>query len=38
MAGPGVSCEIFLPLIALLRDQFFLIAAGIDAFLLAKRC
>ena len=32
--GLGVSYEIFLPLIELLKDNFFIVAVGIDGFLL----
>ena len=34
--GLGVSCEIFLPLIDLLKDKYYIIAAGIDGFLLGQ--
>ena len=34
--GLGVSYEIFLPLINLLKDKFYIIAAGIDGFLLGQ--
>ena len=34
--GLGVSYEIFLPLIDILKDQFHIVAAGIDGFLLGK--
>lgn len=34
--GLGVSYEIFLPLIGLLKEEYFIIAAGIDGFLLGK--
>ena len=34
--GLGVSHEIFLPLIDLLKDRYFIVAAGIDGFLLGK--
>ena len=34
LPGLGVSYEIFLPLIDLLKDKFYIIAAGIDGFLL----
>jgi len=34
--GLGVSYEIFLPLIGLLKDKYFIIAAGIDGFLLGQ--
>ena len=36
LPGLGVSYEIFLPLIDLLKDRFFIIAAGVDGFLLGK--
>ncbi len=36
LPGLGVSYEIFLPLIDLLKEKFFIIAAGIDGFLLGK--
>ena len=36
LPGLGVSHEIFLPLIELMRDKFHVIAAGIDGFLLGK--
>ena len=32
--GLGVSYEIFLPLINILKDRFHMVAAGIDGFLL----
>lgn len=35
--GLGVSYEIFLPLIDLLQDKFFIIAAGIDGFLIGQK-
>ena len=31
--GLGVSCEIFLPLIELMKDRYFMVAVGIDGFL-----
>ena len=34
--GLGVSHEIFLPLIDLLKDRFQIIAVGIDGFLIGK--
>jgi pimeloyl-ACP methyl ester carboxylesterase len=34
--GLGVSSEIFLPLIDILKDRFHIVAAGIDGFLLGK--
>ena len=34
--GLGVSYEIFLPLIDILKDRFHIVAAGIDGFLLGK--
>ena len=34
--GLGVSYEIFLPLIDILKDQFHIVAVGIDGFLLGK--
>ena len=34
--GLGVSYEIFLPLIELLKDNFFIVAVGIDGFLLGQ--
>ena len=34
--GLGVSYEIFPPLIDILKDQFYIVAAGIDGFLLRK--
>ena len=34
--GLGVSYEIFLPLIELLKDRFYIVAAGIDGFLLGQ--
>ena len=34
--GLGVSYEIFLPLIKLLKDDFFIVAVGIDGFLIGK--
>ena len=34
--GLGVSYEIFLPLIGLLKDRFYIVAAGIDGFLLGE--
>ena len=34
--GLGVSYEIFLPLIEILKDRFYVVAAGIDGFLLGK--
>ena len=36
LPGLGVSREIFLPLIELMRDKFHVIVAGIDGFLLGK--
>ena len=36
LPGLGVSYEIFLPLIDKLKDRFFIIAAGVDGFLLGK--
>lgn len=34
--GLGVSYEIFLPLIDLLKDKYFIVAAGIDGFLIGR--
>ena len=34
--GLGVSYEIFLPLIDILKDHFHILAAGIDGFLLGR--
>ena len=34
--GLGVSYEIFLPLIDILKDRFYIVAAGIDGFLIGK--
>ncbi len=34
--GLGVSHEIFLPLIDMLKDRFYIVATGIDGFLLGK--
>ena len=34
--GLGVSYEIFLPLIELLKDDFFIVAVGIDGFLIGE--
>ena len=34
--GLGVSYEIFLPLIDILKDQFHIVAVGIDGFMLGK--
>lgn len=34
--GLGVSCEIFLPLVRLLEDRFYIISVGIDGFLLGE--
>ncbi len=34
--GLGVSCEIFLPLIDLLKERFHIVAAGLDGFLPGK--
>ena len=34
--GLGVSYEIFLPLIELLKDKFYIVAVGIDGFLLGQ--
>ena len=34
--GLGVSYEIFLPLIELLKDKFFIVAVGVDGFLLGQ--
>ena len=34
--GLGVSYEIFLPLIDILKDRYQIVAAGIDGFLLGK--
>ena len=35
--GLGVSYEIFLPLIELLKDRYFIVAVGIDGFLLGEK-
>lgn len=35
--GLGVSYEIFLPLIGLLKDDFFIVTLGIDGFLLGQK-
>ena len=35
--GLGVSHEIFLPLIELLKDEFYIVAVGIDGFLLGQK-
>ena len=37
LPGLGVSYEIFLPLIGLLQDRFYIIAAGVDGFLLGQK-
>ena len=34
--GLGVTLEIFLPLIELTKDKYYIVAAGIDGFLLGK--
>ena len=34
--GLGVSYEIFLPLIDLLKDKYYIVAVGIDGFLLGQ--
>ena len=34
--GLGVSHEIFLPLIGLLKDEYYIVAVGIDGFLLGQ--
>ena len=34
--GLGVSYEIFLPLIELLKDQYYMVAVGIDGFLIGQ--
>ncbi|MBR4985151.1 MAG: hypothetical protein IKY83_05375 [Proteobacteria bacterium] len=34
--GLGVSHEIFLPLVSLLQDRFYIISAGVDGFLVEK--
>ena len=34
--GLGVSTEIFLPLIELLKDKFYIVTAGIDGFLMGQ--
>ena len=34
--GLGVSYEIFLPLIGLLKDRYYIVAVGIDGFLLGQ--
>ena len=34
--GLGVSHEIFLPLIGLLKDKYYIIATGIDGFLIGR--
>ena len=36
LPGLGVSHEIFLPLIDLLKDSFYIVAAGVDGFLIGK--
>ena len=36
LPGLGVSHEIFLPLIERLQDRFYIIAAGVDGFLIGK--
>ena len=36
LPGLGVSYEIFLPLIHVLEDRFYIVAAGIDGFLLEQ--
>ena len=36
LPGLGVSHEIFLPLIERLQDRFFIVAAGVDGFLIGK--
>ena len=36
LPGLGVSYEIFLPLVELLQDKFYIIAAGVDGFLLGQ--
>ena len=36
LPGLGVSYEIFLPLVDLLKDRFYIIAAGVDGFLLGR--
>ena len=35
--GLGVSYEIFLPLIELLEDKYYIVAVGIDGFLLGEK-
>ena len=37
LPGLGVSHEIFLPLVELLRERFCIIAAGVDGFLIGKQ-
>ena len=37
LPGLGVSHEIFLPLIERLQDKFYIVAAGVDGFLIGKR-
>ncbi|MBQ6684262.1 MAG: hypothetical protein IJM74_09185, partial [Bacteroidales bacterium] len=34
--GLGVSYEIFIPLIELMKDKYYIVAVGIDGFLLGK--
>ena len=36
LPGLGVTYEIFLPLVELLKDKFFIVAAGVDGFLLGQ--
>ena len=36
LPGLGVSHEIFLPLIEQMQDQFYIIAAGVDGFIIGK--
>ena len=36
LPGLGVSHEIFLPLIERLKDRFYIIAAGVDGFILGE--
>ena len=36
LPGLGVSHEIFLPLIERLQDKFYIVAAGVDGFLIGK--
>ena len=36
LPGLGVSYEIFLPLIELLQDKYYIVAAGVDGFLLGQ--